>query len=305
MKNPFNSRYKTINEIVHSDSRSCLEESNGQIALKRSHKYNAQVPCEMYVSGCKYGHFVLRTCAKSDNIFMEHIDIHDEFVTSMIKKCLIVYRRVMVPELFNQAVHHASNVKFIDRLVDGILDSVMSAVEQTTDCLTAAPLMQVNTEPSLNTCHSVPLQQSASIEGPSFPMQQSASTEDSSVALQQSASTEGSSVAVRSSVAVQQSASTEGSSIAVQQSASTEGSSVAVRSSVAVQQSASTEGSSVAVQQSASTEGSSVAVQQSASTEGSSVAVQQSASTEGSSVAVQQSASTEDSSVAVQQSAST
>ena len=231
VKNPFNSRYKTISEIVQSDSMSCLEESNGQIALKKSHKYYAQVQCEMYVSGCKYGDFVLRTCAKSDNIFIERIDIHDEFVASMIKKCEIVYRRVMVPELFNQSVHHASNVKFIGRLVDGILDSVMSAVEQTTDCRTAC------TEGS-----SVAVQQSASTEGPSADVHQSASTEGSSAPEKQSASTEG------SFVAVQQSAATECSFVAVQQSAATE------RSSAAVQQSASTEDPSVPVQQSASIE---------------------------------------------------
>lgn len=223
VKNPFNSRYKTINEIIQSDSMTCLEERNGQIALKRSHSYYAQVQCEMYVSGCKYGDFVLRTCAKSDNIFIERIDIHDEFITSMIKKCEIVYRQVMVPELFSQTVYHASNVKFIDRLLDDIFDCVMSAVEQTNDCLAAAPLMQVNAEPS------IPVQQSTSIEGPFVPVQQSALTEAPSAPVQQSESTKG------SSVPVQQSAPTEGSSVTKQQSAPIESSSVPVKQSATIE----------------------------------------------------------------------
>ena len=206
----------------------CLEERNGPIALKRSHSYYALVQCEMYVSGCKYGDFVLRTCAKSDDIFIERIDIHDEFVTSMIKKCEIFYRQVMIPELFSQTVYHASNVKFIDRLLDDIFDCVMSAVEETNDCLAAAPLMQVNAEPPIYTCPSIPVQQSTST-GPLVPVQQSASTEAPSTPVQQSESTKG------SSVPVQQSAPTEGSSVTEQQSASIEGSSVTVKQSASIE----------------------------------------------------------------------
>ena len=33
MKTTFNSRYRTISEIIQSDSMTCLEETNGQNAL--------------------------------------------------------------------------------------------------------------------------------------------------------------------------------------------------------------------------------------------------------------------------------
>ena len=72
--------------------------------MKHNHQYYGQVQCQIYVTQLDYADFVVRTQARSDNIHIERILKDDIYFDTMVRKCSICFREIIVPELYNGVI---------------------------------------------------------------------------------------------------------------------------------------------------------------------------------------------------------
>ncbi len=119
VKNPFTS------DAWATKPSSCLiVQEDGMVKLNKGHQYYAQVQCQMFVTNTNYADFVVRTCAKSSNIHIERINKDTQLVDNMITKCTIFFNKVIVSELYNGVVEEYYLIKFVQEVLEKILNHV-------------------------------------------------------------------------------------------------------------------------------------------------------------------------------------
>ena len=105
IKCPFSLKVKPINKmeiqdiVCLSDSTFCLEQGNYGPQLRREHHYYTQVQGEMAIMGLPWCDFVVWTCAKNGNIFIERIIFDQNFITAMMLNLVDFYCVNVVPKL--------------------------------------------------------------------------------------------------------------------------------------------------------------------------------------------------------------
>lgn len=94
IKCPYCLRDSTLTENV--DSKSCLENIDGELHLKRSHPYYYQLQTQIFVCEKEYCDFVVWT---QNDIHMERIEPDVEFWNQISKKAELFFKDVILPEL--------------------------------------------------------------------------------------------------------------------------------------------------------------------------------------------------------------
>ena len=98
IKCPWTYRDLTIAEYAEKNE-SCLEKDQKGIKLKRKHSYFFQVQCQMHVTQRKWCDFFL--CTTKDS-HLERIPYDNELFMQCIEKSKVVYKELVMPELFTR-----------------------------------------------------------------------------------------------------------------------------------------------------------------------------------------------------------
>ena len=94
------------------------------IKLKRNHGYFFQVQCKMHVTRRKWCDFFL--CTSKDN-FLERISYYKDFFHKCLEKTKVVYKEVVMPELFNRQLLSLINIEKDVKIVLSTLVSNVSS----------------------------------------------------------------------------------------------------------------------------------------------------------------------------------
>ena len=123
IKCPWTYRGLTISEYAVK-KESCLEMIGDTIKLKRNHGYFFQVQCQMHVTRRKWCDFFL--CTSKDN-FLERISYEKDFFHKCLEKTKVVYKELVMPELFNRQLLSLINIEKDVKIVLSTLVSNVSS----------------------------------------------------------------------------------------------------------------------------------------------------------------------------------
>ena len=109
------SKYSAMN-------RSCLYLDDNVIHLIKTHEYFYQVQCQMFVRKRNYCAFFVLTIKVS---FCERITYDTQFMRSMVQKVDILYKQLILPEIFSREL---KNTLFIEKQVKLTLNHLVTTV---------------------------------------------------------------------------------------------------------------------------------------------------------------------------------
>lgn len=106
VKCPYTARSKQINTITVP----YLENSNGQLSLKRNHPYYAQIQGQLLCTGRKFCNLIIYTFKEIQVCF---INRDDEFIDEMVRGLVSFYECDLKPEIINKYFYknYASLIK--------------------------------------------------------------------------------------------------------------------------------------------------------------------------------------------------
>jgi len=128
VKNPFTS--DKIADWAEKPSSCLTVNKDGTLKLKNTHQYYAQVQCQMFVTNTDYADFVVRTKAKNGNIRIERIRLDKQFTDTMITKCVIVFKKLLLPELYDGKLKTHFTLAFVREIVENLVNDCCTKAKQ-------------------------------------------------------------------------------------------------------------------------------------------------------------------------------